>query len=199
MNKIANSIALIMSLLSYSLQAGEKAGFEKAILAGGCFWCIEADFEKLEGVVDVVSGYTGGRLVNPTYRQVAGGNSGHAEAVQVTYDPARLSYAEILQHFWRHIDPTRDDGQFCDTGEQYRPAIFYKDFEQKMAAHNSQARIESTKPFPDEIKVELIPATKFYPAEEYHQDYSQKHPVSYWLYRFFCGRDSKVARLWGDF
>ncbi len=197
MNKSQTIIVLLMTILAFPLLA-EEDSYAKAILAGGCFWCIEADFEKLEGVMDVVSGYTGGKLTNPTYQQVSAGGTGHIEAVQVSYDPSVVSYAEILDYFWRHIDPTRDDGQFCDKGSQYRPAIFYNDAEQKSVAEKSKATIDLTKPFRDEIKVELIPAATFYLAEDYHQDYHQKNPIRYKFYRYSCGRDKRVTQLWGD-
>jgi len=170
---------------------------ETAILAGGCFWCIEADYEKLDGVLDVVSGYTGGELKNPTYKQVSAGKGGHIEAVEVSFDANRISYAEILDYFWRHIDPTRDDGQFCDRGPQYRPAIFYSGETQHREAQASEKRIAASKPFPEPLKVELIAATRFYPAEDYHQDYYKKNPVRYKFYRYNCGRDARVETLWG--
>jgi len=170
---------------------------ETAILAGGCFWCIEADYEKLDGVLDVVSGYTGGELKNPTYKQVSSGKGGHIEVVEVSFDASRISYAEILDYFWRHIDPTRDDGQFCDRGPQYRPAIFYSGETQHREAQASEKRIAASKPFTEPLKVELIAATEFYPAEDYHQDYYKKNPVRYKFYRYNCGRDARVETLWG--
>jgi methionine-S-sulfoxide reductase len=174
-----------------------EPGVETAILAGGCFWCIEADYEKLDGVLGVVSGYAGGELKNPTYKQVSSGNSGHIEVVEVSFDASRISYAEILDYFWRHIDPTRDDGQFCDRGPQYRPAIFYRGETQHREAQASEKRIAASKPFPEALKVELIAATEFYPAEDYHQDYYKKNPVRYKFYRYNCGRDARVETLWG--
>ena len=170
---------------------------DTAILAGGCFWCIEADFEKLDGVLDVISGYTGGHVDNPSYKQVSSGGTGHIEAVKVTFDADKISYAAILDYFWRHIDPTRDDGQFCDLGPQYRPAIFYQDSTQQNQAMASIEKIEQTKPFSEPIKVELIQATEFYPAEDYHQDYYKKNPLRYKFYRYNCGRDARVEELWG--
>ena len=170
---------------------------ETAILAGGCFWCIEADYEKLDGVLEVISGYTGGHVENPTYKQVSAGRTGHIEAVKVTYDASKISYIQILNFFWRHIDPTRDDGQFCDRGSQYRPAIFYETANQKTQAIASKQQIEQTKPFSEPLKVELIQATTFYPAEEYHQDYYLKNPLRYHFYRYNCGRDARVEQLWG--
>ncbi len=197
MYKFSSTIALITVILSFPLKA-EKSFSEKAILAGGCFWCIEADFEGFRGVRDVVSGYTGGKVLNPTYRQVASGRTGHIEAVEVTYDPTKVSYSDILDHFWRHIDPTRNDGQFCDRGLQYRPVIFYEGSKQKLLAEKSKAKIEREKPFPEEIKVELVPASGFYAAEQYHQDYSDKNPLRYRFYRYLCGRDARIEKLWGD-
>lgn len=171
---------------------------ETAVLAGGCFWCSESDFEKLKGVVDVVSGYTGGHQKDPTYKQVSSGRSGHIEAVEVTYDPKVISYSQILDHYWRSIDPTRDDGQFCDSGSQYRPAIFYNDKTQKDLAIKSTEQIKKTKPFSAPIKVELIPRGRFYLAEDYHQDYYKKNPIRYKYYRFSCRRDARLAELWGS-
>jgi len=171
---------------------------ETAILAGGCFWCIEADYEKkLDGVLDVVSGYTGGHLKNPTYKDVSYGKSGHIEAVKITFDANKISYTEILEFFWRHVDPTRDDGQFCDRGAHYRPAIFYSGERQHREALASEQRTDAKKPFPEPLKVELIAATEFYPAEEYHQDYYKKRPIRYRLYRLNCRRDARVEALWG--
>ncbi len=170
---------------------------ETAILAGGCFWCIESDYEKLDAVVEVVSGYTGGHVKDPTYKQVSAGGTGHIEAVKVTYDANKISYPEILDYFWRHIDPTRDDGQFCDGGPQYRPAIFYENQAQKQLAIASTQKIEKTKPFDEPLKVELIEASEFYLAEDYHQDYYKKNPARYKFYRFSCRRDARVKELWG--
>jgi methionine-S-sulfoxide reductase len=175
-----------------------EARLESAVLGGGCFWCIEADYEKLDGVVDVVSGYTGGHIKNPTYKQVSAGGSGHIEVVKVAYDANKISYSQILDYFWRHIDPTRDDGQFCDSGSQYRPAIFYQDETQKKLAIASTKQIEQTKPFAQPLKVELIQASTFYPAEDYHQDYYKKNPLRYNFYRYNCGRDARVEQLWGE-
>lgn len=171
---------------------------ETAILAGGCFWCIESDYEKLDGVLGVISGYIGGHVNNPTYREVSAGKSGHIESVKVSYDANKLNYTEILDYFWRHVDPTRNDGQFCDRGPQYRPAIFYQDESQHKLAMASEKQIEQSKPFKESLKVELIQASEFYPAEEYHQDYYKKNPIRYKFYRFNCGRDARVMELWGN-
>jgi len=171
---------------------------ESVVLGGGCFWCIEADYEKLDGVVDVISGYAGGHVKNPTYQQVSAGGSGHIEVVKVIYDANKINYSQILDYFWRHVDPTRDDGQFCDRGSQYRPAIFYQDEAEKKLAIASTKKTEETKPFEQTLKVELIQADTFYPAEDYHQDYYKKNPVRYNFYRFNCGRDARVEQLWGE-
>lgn len=166
-----------------------------AIFAGGCFWCMEADFEKLEGVIAVESGYTGGSVRNPTYEQVSQGSTGHAEAVRVRYDPQRVSYEKLLDYFWRHIDPTVKDRQFCDAGSQYRSAIFYQnDTEQKLAQSSNQA-LEKSGRFPH-IYTEIVAASAFYPAEDYHQDYYKKNPIRYKFYRANCGRDARVKSLW---
>ena len=191
---------LFVWFLSFSAIAdtATEPKLESVVLAGGCFWCIEADYEKLDGVVDVVSGYAGGQVKDPTYQQVSAGGSGHIEVVKVTYDANKISYSRILDYFWRHIDPTRDDGQFCDRGPQYRPAIFYQDESQKKLAIDSTKRTEETKPFEQSLKVELIQAATFYPAEDYHQDYYKKNPIRYNFYRYNCGRDARVEQLWGE-
>ena len=168
-----------------------------AIFAGGCFWCIEADFEKLDGVIAVESGYTGGTALNPTYEQVSQGGTGHAEAVRVRYDPQRVGYEKLLDYFWRHVDPTVKDSQFCDAGSQYRSAIFFQnDAEQKLANSSKQALEKSGKFL--HVYTEIVAAGTFYPAEGYHQDYYKKNPVRYKFYRASCGRDSRVKSLWGD-
>lgn len=175
--------------------AGET---EYATFAGGCFWCIEADFEKVAGVLNVTSGYTGGRIANPTYKQVSAGGTGHAEAIRVVYDPDVVSYEELLEVFWHNIDPTVVDRQFCDRGDQYRSGIFYHDEAQREAAEKSRAGLEETKPFPEPIVTEITAANAFYPAEAYHQDYAKKNPIRYAYYRSSCGRDRRLAELWGD-
>ena len=196
MNRILKIILGCFCLCTTPLMA--KPVVETAILAGGCFWCIEADYEKLDGVFEAVSGYSGGHIDNPSYKQVSAGNSGHIEVVKVSYDASKLSYSQILDYFWRHIDPTRNDGQFCDRGPQYRPAIFYQNGQQKQQALASMKLISETKPFKAPLKVELIQAGTFYPAETYHQDYYKKNPYRYKFYRLSCGRDSRVKELWGD-
>ena len=190
--------ALVMSLsLAAYAETAAAPKIETAILGGGCFWCIEADYEKLDGVLEVLSGYAGGDSKNPTYEQVSSGTSGHIEVVQVRYDANKISYSEILDYFWRHIDPTRDDGQFCDSGRQYRPVIIYLNAEQHRQALASMKKISATKPFPAPLKVELIADKPFYLAEDFHQDYYKKNPIRYSYYRHSCGRDAKVEALWG--
>lgn len=173
------------------------ASTSTALFAGGCFWCIEADFEKLDGVLAVESGYTGGTLAAPTYAQVSAGGTGHAEAVRVRYDPRRVSYEKLLDYFWRHIDPTVKDRQFCDSGSQYRSAIFYQNSAEETAARASLLALEKSGRFAH-IHTEIVPAGIFYLAEEYHQDYYKKNPVRYRYYRFGCGRDARVKALWGE-
>ncbi|MFZ5503282.1 MAG: peptide-methionine (S)-S-oxide reductase MsrA [Pseudomonadota bacterium] len=168
-----------------------------AIFAGGCFWCIEADFEKLDGVIAVESGYTAGALPNPTYPQVSAGGTGHAEAVRVQYDPKKIGYEKLVDYFWRHIDPTAKDRQFCDSGSQYRSGIYYQNEAEEKVARASKAALEKSGRF-SAIYTEIEAAGSFYPAEEYHQDYYKKNPVRYNYYRFSCGRDARVKSLWGE-
>jgi peptide methionine sulfoxide reductase msrA/msrB len=168
-----------------------------ATFAGGCFWCMEAPFEKLDGVVEVISGYTGGEESRPTYEQVSAGATGHAEAIQVRYDPERITYGELLDVFWRQVDPTDPGGQFVDRGQQYRSAIFYHDEEQRELAKASKAALEQSGRYGDPIVTEILPARVFYRAEEYHQDYSRKNPLRYKYYRRRSGRDQHLARVWG--
>jgi peptide-methionine (S)-S-oxide reductase len=167
-----------------------------AIFAGGCFWCTEADFEKVPGVIEAESGYTGGQVENPSYEQVSAGKTGHTEAVRVRYDPARVSYAQLLEHYWRTIDPTVKDRQFCDVGHQYRTGIYYLDDAQRDAALASKAQLEKQGRF-KQIYTEVAAAGPFYRAEEYHQDYYKKNPVRYKFYRLNCGRDARLAEIWG--
>ena len=173
------------------------AGAATAIFAGGCFWCVEYDFEKLDGVYEVESGYTGGHVPNPSYYQVGAGGTGHAEAVRVYYDPAKLSYAQLVDYFWRHIDPTAKDRQFCDAGSEYRSAIFWQDENQRKTAEASRDALLQSGRFPA-IHTEIAPASSFYRAEEYHQDYYKKNPLRYAYYRNACGRDARVAQHWGS-
>ena len=167
-----------------------------ATFAGGCFWCMEPPFDKLDGVISTTSGYTGGHVKDPTYEEVSAGGTGHAEALQVVYDPAKISYARLLDVFWRNIDPTVKDRQFCDVGNQYRTAIFYHDDEQKRLALESKQRLEKSGKL-GAIHTEIVPAGPFYPAEDYHQDYYKKNPIRYKYYRWSCGRDQRLEELWG--
>jgi peptide-methionine (S)-S-oxide reductase len=171
---------------------------EKAIFAGGCFWCVESDFDKVPGVLSTTSGYTGGSVANPTYELVSAKHTGHAEAVEVVFDPARVSYEKLVEHYWRTIDPTVKDRQFCDVGNPYRTAIFPIGEAQLKTALMSKAKLEISKPFKEPIVTEITPATTFYPAEGYHQDYYKKNPVRYQYYRLSCGRDARVKELWGE-
>lgn len=169
-----------------------------ATFAGGCFWCVESDFRKVEGVLEVISGYTGGHVENPSYEQVCSGRTGHVEAVQVIYDPAKVSYEELLEVFWRHIDPTDPGGQFVDRGPQYRTAIFYHDEEQKRLAEVSLKRLQESGRFDKPIVTEILPLERFYAAEEYHQNFSEKSPMRYHTYRMGSGRDAFLSRVWKD-
>jgi peptide-methionine (S)-S-oxide reductase len=170
---------------------------EKATFAGGCFWCVEADFDKVPGVISTTSGYTGGTVPNPTYEQVSAKHTGHAEAVEVEYDPTKVTYEQLLDWYWHHIDPTTKDRQFCDAGTPYRTAIFTHGPAQMAAALASKAALEKSKPFKEPIVTEIVAAGPFYPAESYHQDYYRKNPVRYEFYRSSCGRDQRVKELWG--
>ena len=168
-----------------------------AVFAGGCFWCLEADFDKLSGVIATESGYTGGKTPNPTYHQVGAGGTGHTEAVRVSYDPAKLNYQKLVDYFWRHIDPTVKDRQFCDIGSQYRSAIYWQnEAERKIVEASRDALLKSGK-LP-QVLTEIAAASAFYPAEEYHQDYYKKNPIRYAYYRRGCGRDARVREIWGD-
>jgi peptide methionine sulfoxide reductase msrA/msrB len=176
---------------------GESKNLKIATFAGGCFWCSEADFEKTPGVVKVISGYTGGRKENPAYEEVSAGNTGHLEAVQVYYDSEKITYEGLLDVFWRHIDPTDGGGQFVDRGEQYRSAIFYHDGEQKKLAEKSRDALAKSGKFQKPIATEILNLSKFYPAEEYHQDYYKKNSFRYQYYRFGSGRDQFIESVWG--
>lgn len=173
------------------------ANHETAIFAGGCFWCVEADFDKIPGVVNTVSGYIGGEKKNPTYEEVSRGSTGHAEAVQITYDKIKVSYEKLLDVFWHSVDPTTPDRQFCDKGNQYRTAIFYTDEEQRKLAEASKEALQRSRPFEEPVVTEITGAAEFYPAEQYHQDYYKKNPIRYKFYRYTCGRDQRLEELWG--
>jgi len=196
------SLSLAASLHAAGPAAPARAttapGLMKATFAGGCFWCEETAFEGLPGVQSVISGYTGGTKLNPTYEEVSSGGTGHAESVQITYDPGKISYAELLDIFWHNVDPTQSNGQFCDIGNQYRSAIFYADSTQKRLAEESRQRLEGTpQRFKGKIVTQIVALTKFWPAEEYHQDYYRKDPERYQSYRLGCGRDQRLTKLWG--
>jgi len=193
--KVLLSVAVLIS--SPNMIETASAAQQKATFAGGCFWCMEAPFDKLEGVISVTAGYTGGSVRNPTYEQVSSGTTGHAESVQIIYDPAKISYARLLDLFWHNIDPTAKDRQFCDNGNQYRSAIFYHDAVQLKTAQQSRSALEKSKPFKEPIVTEIVEATEFYPAEEYHQHYYKKNPLRYKYYRSSCGRDRRLKELWG--
>lgn len=168
-----------------------------ATFAGGCFWCMEPPYDKIAGVSDTISGYTGGRGRNPTYEQVSSGGTGHYEALQVRYDPKKVTYEKLLDVFWMNIDPYDGAGQFCDRGSQYRSAIFYHDEEQRRLAEASKSALESSGKLKGRIATMILPATTFYRAEEYHQNYYQENPVRYKLYRYGCGRDRRLKEIWG--
>jgi peptide-methionine (S)-S-oxide reductase len=169
-----------------------------ATFAGGCFWCMEPPYDKLDGVLATTSGYTGGDTVDPTYEQVSAGGTGHAEVVQITYDRSKVSYEELLEVFWRNVDPLDAGGQFCDRGDQYRTGIFVHDEEQRRLAEASKQALEDGERFEQPIVTEIVAAGPFYPAEDYHQDYYEKNPIRYNVYRWNCGRDARLEQLWGE-
>ncbi|MBU1056439.1 MAG: peptide-methionine (S)-S-oxide reductase MsrA [Proteobacteria bacterium] len=171
---------------------------EKATFAGGCFWCMEHPFDQLDGVVSVIPGYTGGHKNNPTYKEVSAGGTGHTESIQIVYNPEKVTYEKLLNVFWHNIDPTVKDRQFCDTGNQYRSAIFYHNEKQQKLALQSKQMLEKNKPFKGNIETEIVQVSEFYPAEEYHQHYYKKNPIRYKYYRYSCGRDKRLKQLWGD-
>lgn len=173
------------------------ANLEKAVFAGGCFWCMEEAFEGVEGVVSVTSGYIGGTKADPSYEEVSSGSTGHAEAVEVLFDPARTNYPKLLEVFWRNIDPTTPDRQFCDRGSQYRSAIFTLTELQQRQAEESKRAVEQTKPFREPIVTQIVPATTFYPAEDYHQDFYKRNPIRYKFYKYNCGRVQRLEEVWG--
>lgn len=178
-------------------QATDLSGAAKAYFAGGCFWCMEEVFEKVPGVTSVASGYMGGRVENPSYEQVSGGGTGHAESVEVVYDPAKVSYTRLLDAFWHNVDPVTPNAQFCDHGSQYRAVIFYQDEEQKHLAEESKRAIEQSRRLTQPIVTELTKASQFYPAEDYHQDFYKKNPIRYKFYKFNCGRAQRLEEVWG--
>lgn len=199
------ALSSVQAFASGSYQTQETAtetkpspALKTAVFAGGCFWCIEADFEKLNGVKSAISGYTGGSADTAQYKTVTYKETGHYEAVEVSYDPSVVRYSELVEYFWRHIDPTNPRGQFCDSGSSYLSAIFYGDDEEMNIVYESLKKLQADKPFDDEIVTHIKPATPFYVGEDYHQDYYKKNPIRYNLYRHRCGRDQRVEQLWGN-
>ncbi|MGF1537357.1 MAG: peptide-methionine (S)-S-oxide reductase MsrA [Elainellaceae cyanobacterium] len=192
------AVALIILVsVSWSLSTrAQTTDLERATFAGGCFWCMEKPFEALAGVTDVISGYTGGTVENPSYEQVSSGSTGHIESVQIIYDPQQIGYADLLDVYWRNVDPLDDGGQFCDRGEQYETRIFYHSDEQRRLAQQSKAAAEEE--LGEAIVTEIIPASSFYRAEDYHQNYYRTHPIRYRAYRFACGRDRRLQDVWGS-
>jgi len=186
--------AFLLGLIATTVTA---APTQTAIFAGGCFWCMQEAFDKVPGVVSTTVGYTGGHVANPTYRQVSAGGTGHAESIRVTYDPDKTSYEKLLDAFWHNIDPTVKDRQFCDRGHQYRSAIFYENAEQERLAEASEKKIEGSGRFKGPLYTEIVPASTFYPAEDYHQEYYRKNPVRYTYYHWACGRAARLKQLWG--
>ena len=195
--------ALMALSVAVAAHAGAQApkdpppGKALATFAGGCFWCMEAPYDKLDGVITTTSGYMGGTKKNPTYGEVSSGSTGHTEVVQVVYDPAKVSYEKLLDVYWHNVDPTVTDRQFCDVGSQYRTAIFVHTEEQRKAAEKSKDEVAKTKPFKEPIVTPVVAAGDFWPAEDYHQDYYIKNPVRYTYYRTGCGRDARLKSLWG--
>jgi peptide-methionine (S)-S-oxide reductase len=196
----AITVAIVWMLMAAPPALAQPDGDDlaEAIFAGGCFWCMEPPYDELAGVHETISGYMGGHVKNPTYQQVTSGETGHAEVVKVTYDPSLIDYGRLLEVFWRNIDPLTEDRQFCDRGSQYRSAIFYVDNEQRALAEASRQALEASERFNEPIVTEVTAAGTFYPAEDYHQDYYQKNPLRYKLYRYNCGRDQRLKKLWGD-
>jgi len=191
---------VVVASVASAQGAGQASGpqLEQATFAGGCFWCMEHPFDELPGVTAVTVGYTGGTTRNPSYEEVSAGGTGHAESVQVTFDPTRIGYEKLLEVFWHNIDPTTPDRQFCDVGRQYRSAIFYQSETQRLLALASKTALEKLPKLKGRIVTEIVPAGMFYPAEEYHQHYYRKNPLRYKFYRYNCGRDQRLRELWGD-
>ncbi len=193
-------VGFLLAMNTYSIASQtmneQNKNREFATFAGGCFWCTESDFEKLEGVIEVISAYTGGHIKDPTYEEVGTGATGHTEAVQVVYDPQKITYEELLDHFWKHVDPTDSGGQFVDRGSQYRPGIFYHNEEQRQLAEASKAALEASGQFSKPIVAEITAFEQFYAAENYHQDYYKKSPMRYKTYRFYSGRDQFLKAAW---
>ncbi len=195
---ISKTLVLAVSIFINTVNAADdNTSTAIATFAGGCFWCMEPPFDKLNGVISTTSGYIGGHVKNPSYQQVTAGTTGHTEAVQIVFNPEKISYAKLLDVFWRNIDPTTTKGQFCDRGPQYRPGIFYHNESQQKLANSSKQELQANGPFDKPIVAEITMAGTFYPAEEYHQDYYLKNPLRYKFYRFNCGRDQFLSKYWG--
>jgi peptide-methionine (S)-S-oxide reductase len=198
LGRCAASLLVLIGLAGWPGSATTHADSPaKAYFAGGCFWCMEEAFEQVAGVTAVVSGYMGGSVAAPTYEDVSAGQTGHAESIEVTYDPATVPYQRLLDVFWRNVDPVTPNAQFCDHGPQYRAAIFYGSEEEKRQAEESKHLLEQAKRFTQPIVTQIAPASTFYPAEEYHQDFYKKNPIRYKYYKFTCGRAQRLAALWG--
>lgn len=191
---LAAALILFAGALAHA-QTAPAPNKAVAIFAAGCFWCVESDFDKVDGVLSTVSGYTGGKELNPTYNQVAAGATSHTEAVEITYDPSKVSYQKLLDHFWRNVDPFAKDRQFCDSGKQYRSGIFYRNEDEKRLAEESKRAVEAK--FKKTVVTEITPASAFTNAEDYHQDFYLKNPTKYKFYRWNCGRDQRLEELWG--
>jgi len=212
MKVMTSLVALVLALFASSCSAAEQnetnnaasmvsvpaENLAKATFAGGCFWCMEAPFDEIPGVVSTISGYTGGQQKNPTYEEVSAGRTGHAESVQITYDSTKISYAQLLTVFWHNIDPLAANRQFCDGGTQYRSTIFYHNEEQRRLAEESKRSLEQSGKLDKPIVTEIVPLSEFYSAEEYHQDFYKKNPIRYKAYRTGCGRDRRLKELWGE-
>ena len=199
MTRFASLIAasMLAATASHTAVAAADDDLAVATFAGGCFWCVESDFDKVPGVVETISGYTGGTVANPDYKQVTKGGTGHREAVQIRYDPTQVSYERLLHVFWRSVDPTDDGGQFCDRGESYQTAIFAGSEEERRLAEASKEALDRSMVLDAPVVTPIEAAGEFYPAENYHQDYYTKNPIRYRFYRFSCGRDSRVQQVWG--
>lgn len=197
-NALSSTLGLLLLSGVATFSSVSQAAPQTMIVAGGCFWCVESDFELVQGVSDVVSGYTGGHTENPTYNQVSSKNTGHFEAVVIHFDDDIVSLKALADYYWKTIDPTDASGQFCDKGSPYKTAMFYQDDQQKAVFEASLAKVKNTKPFKEAIVTEILPAKKFYQAEGYHQSYYTKNPIRYAFYRASCGRDNRIESLWGE-
>jgi len=196
--RVALMAGFLLLATTIALGQGAKPEHRMATFAGGCFWCMEPPFDKVKGVISTTSGYAGGKEANPTYEEVSAGKTGHAESIQVEYDPSAVTYEQLLWVYWHNTDPTASNGQFCDHGKQYRPAIFYRNDEEKNLAWTTRKQIEKDERFAGKVVTDITPFTTFYPAEEYHQDFYMKNPARYSSYRKGCGRDQRLRELWGD-